>query len=164
MSTAANYPHPSGSEHAYTFRELYSATGGDVWHYCLRRSTSVDQAEDALAATFETAWQQIMIVPTGAGTKPWLFRVAHDYLRADKTHRNPARPLAPTHDQSQVIRDALGRLPEYDREILRLVTWEKLTQAEMAHVLDCPQGEVERHLDRSRKRLKRELERKGIKL
>lgn len=48
---------------------------------------------------------------------------------------------------------ALTRLPEIDREIVRLIGWEQLTIAEAAHVLACTRTAAKVRLHRARRRL-----------
>ncbi|MEV4419415.1 sigma-70 family RNA polymerase sigma factor [Patulibacter sp. NPDC049589] len=56
-----------------------------------------------------------------------------------------------------LVRDALGRLNDRDRELLTLDAWEDLTPAEIAVVLRRPAGVVRVQLHRARNRLRDEL-------
>jgi DNA-directed RNA polymerase specialized sigma24 family protein len=49
--------HPRSSDQ---FEELYKATRGDILSYLLRRSPTTEDAADALAETYLTAWQGSM--------------------------------------------------------------------------------------------------------
>lgn len=54
--------------------------------------------------------------------------------------------------------DALARLPEAERELLRLEGWENLDARQIATVLGTSQNAVRIRLHRARRRLARELD------
>jgi RNA polymerase sigma-70 factor (ECF subfamily) len=56
---------------------------------------------------------------------------------------------------------ALKQLRPDDREILRLVAWEGLTNAELAVALRCSQNAVSIRLHRARRRLVEQLEKEA---
>ena len=159
------------------FREIYDANYDDLWRYCLRRAHSPEEAEEALAETFATAWRRLDSVPEHAAARPWLFAVARNQLRngwrKDSRHndlkdrliatRQSARTADPaevTTDRSALILTALATLRERDQEILRLVAWEELPHAEIAVVIGCSENAVAIRVHRARARLSRAIEKK----
>jgi RNA polymerase sigma-70 factor (ECF subfamily) len=59
------------------------------------------------------------------------------------------------------LAEALAALSEEDREVLLLVAWEQLTPAEVAAVLDIPQGTARSRLHRARTQIRGHLEAAG---
>lgn len=146
------------------FEALYRAHAGAVLAYCRRRNPSA--AEDALAETFLVAWRRLDAVPNQE--LPWLLAVAHRVLanarRADArraalneragSQREAVDAL--TAPPGPVV-EALQRLAERDREVLRLHAWEGLSAVEAAEVLGCSAVAFRLRLHRARRRLERSL-------
>jgi RNA polymerase sigma factor (sigma-70 family) len=150
------------------FRGLYAAHFAAVLGYALRRSAAEDAA-DVAAETFLVAWRRLDDIPEGDATRLWLYGVARRTLanlrrgarRRDhlaQVLRAELRASIPDHADATVARiDAeagIMRLPERDREVLRLATWEGLEPREIAVVLDLPQAAVRKRLSRARARLR----------
>ena len=51
------------------FTRLYQETRGDVLAYLVRRSSTVEDATDALAETYAAAWQKLDKLPVGEGAR-----------------------------------------------------------------------------------------------
>src|SRR5689334_21585997 len=113
------------------FEELFRRTYPAVRGYALRR-TSPESAQDAVAETFLVAWRRFDDVPEDA--LPWLFGVARRVLANQRRASGRgealverlaggARPesLEERVTESEVVRAALARLSERDREALMLV-------------------------------------------
>ncbi|WP_231515465.1 RNA polymerase sigma factor [Herbidospora cretacea] len=146
------------------FDEFYLTHYPAVMGYIRRRAALPDDAADAIAETFATAWRRRDAIPAEA--RLWLFGVARRVLanqrRADHRHTALAerlraelatRPHAEPDDDPAAVRAAFARLGDLDREVLSLAGWEGLTTAEIATVLGCPQGVARVRLHRARKRL-----------
>jgi RNA polymerase sigma-70 factor (ECF subfamily) len=56
-----------------------------------------------------------------------------------------------------MVLDALGRLRDNDREVIRLALWEKLPHAVIGKFLGCSDRAVTMRLNRAVQQLKREL-------
>ncbi len=159
------------------FRIIYDAAYDDVWAYCRRRAPAA-AAEDAAAETFTVAWRRLDDVPPPPGARPWLFGVARRVLanqrRGDQrrqrlhlrlVHDSSRRVAATPADQGvglSTVMEALGTLSDDDQELLRLVAWEGLDNAEVAVVLSCSAGNVAVRLHRARKRLAKALRAGGV--
>ncbi len=138
-----------GSEDRFT--ELYERHHGDVWRYVTRRIVGAEVG-DVVAEVFLVAWRRLNEVPTEPAL-PWLYGVARLVLANEARGRRRWRELtlrvAAERDQAVVAdhadevtskRDvavAFDQVPATDREVLRLVAWERLTAAEAAVVLGC---------------------------
>lgn len=138
-----------------------------VYRYCLRRLGPVD-SEDAAAEVFAVAWRRLDRVPDGESALAWLLAVAHRVVgnqyrgrrrRARLSDRLgterpvPVEPDAPDLD-SRVLYQALDSLREADRELLRLSSWDGLSNAEIAAVMGMKQNAVDQRLFRARSRLR----------
>ena len=150
--------------YADTFDALFDAHSAAVLAYAVRRTSHVSDAEDVAAETFVVAWRRFADIP--AEPRAWLFGVARRVLanhrrgaerRASLVSRLTSfatRPHAPPtpHATEEPALDALARLSASDQELLRLVAWEELTQAEIAHVLGISVNAVAIRLHRARQR------------
>jgi RNA polymerase sigma-70 factor (ECF subfamily) len=145
-----------------------------VLSYALRRC-SPDDAADVVSETFVVAWRRITNVPDEPAVRSWLFGVARRVLANQRrgirrrgalvtrvaTHLTPHLETIPAiehHADSQLVLEALSHLSPRDRELLILSTWEQLTPAEMAVVLDISGSAVRKRLFRARRRLAAVLE------
>jgi RNA polymerase sigma-70 factor (ECF subfamily) len=91
--------------------------------------------------------------------------VAIDVHRRERRHRNlksldPSDPalvtLPPSDDQIYdllEVRRALDKLPDHDRELIRLQHYDELTHVEIASRLDIPVGTVKSRSFRAHRRL-----------
>jgi len=148
------------------FRENYAA----VRAYALRRA-SPEAAQDVVAETFLVAWRRLDDVPADA--LPWLYAVARRVLanqrrsadRGAALERRLAGAATPrgapdpgdTLGDNELMRLALGRLPEHSREALMLVAWHGLTGARAARAAGCSRAAFAVRLHRARAHLTAEL-------
>jgi RNA polymerase sigma-70 factor, ECF subfamily len=148
------------------FRENYTA----VRAYALRRAPR-DVAQDVAAETFLVAWRRLDDVPDDA--LPWLYGVARRVLA--NTRRSADRSAAPSRrlaadaapagrgdpgesaGEGEVLRAALARLSERDREALMLVAWHGLSGARAARAAGCTRAAFAVRLHRARSRLAAQL-------
>ena len=152
-------------ERRMRFEGLFRTHADAVRGYALRR-TDPDDADDVVAETFLIAWRRLDDVPADA--TPWLLGVARRVLsnrrRSDRrvvslsnrlAERERRKPLAATDDSDLVstIEAALDRLPDKEREALRLLAWEGLSTGEAAVVLGCTRATLAVRAHRARRRL-----------
>ena len=150
------------------FREHYRAVRG----YALRRASG-DLAQDAVSETFLVAWRRLDDVP--ADTLPWLYGVARRVLANQRRSidRSSAleRRLATTAGagsgandpgenpgEGELLRTALARLSERDREALILVAWHELSGARAARAAGCTRAAFAVRLHRARARLAAQMD------
>lgn len=154
------------------FESLYRAHALDVLGYCARR-TSREEAKDAASEVFVVARRRIDDIPEDDGALPWLYTVARNILRnRDRSGRRRLRltaKLKAAHERSvpgpepQVIRNAeheeltaaLAKLPEKDREVLRLIEWEGLSRQQVADMFFVSRAAIDQRVSRSYKKLAR---------
>lgn len=151
------------------FERLFHAHAGAVRAYALRRGTSED-ADDVVAETFLVAWRRLDDVPSDP--RPWLLMVARRVLanrrravgRVVSLSARLAQAAASEHawiaaDASAgtelrlTVIAALDRLPEKEREALRLLAWDGLSAADAAKALGCSRATLAVRLHRGRRRL-----------
>jgi RNA polymerase sigma-70 factor, ECF subfamily len=150
-----------------TFRDHYQ----DVLAYALARADP-ETAKDATAAAFLVAWRRRGELPEQP--LAWLLgvtrKVLADQRRARDRRASLARKLATQPEAAENAPDpaeevsaqaavmaALATLPPADQELLRLVAWEGLTNAEIAMVLGCPRSLIGVRLHRARQRFRAAL-------
>jgi RNA polymerase sigma factor (sigma-70 family) len=166
-------PRPTSSDLAdrARFEQLYVSCHGVVLGYVLRRVNHPEDGADVIAETFLVAWRRLDEVPEGEEARLWLYGVARrvlaNQLRGDRRRTALADRLrselavAQAADEDipglREIADALGRLTEPERELLKLEGWEGLNARQIATVLDISQNAVRIRLHRARRRLAREL-------
>jgi len=144
------------------FRDHYPA----VRAYALRRAPS-EMAQDVVSETFMVAWRRLEDVPADA--LPWLYGVARRVLAnqrrsAGRIAALEQRLLAETvpdttgdpgsrAGETELMRSALARLSENDREALMLVAWHGLSGARAARAAGCSRATFAVRLHRARTRL-----------
>jgi RNA polymerase sigma factor (sigma-70 family) len=155
------------------FEALYAAEGRRVLAYALRRTDQPADAADVLAEVFLVAWRRLDAVPPGDDARLWLYGVARRVLanqrrsirRRDRLGQRLAGVLsehvvadpAEAAGSSGVVREALRRLSDADREVIQLTIWEGLDATQVAEVLGVPAATVRTRLHRARRRLRSSL-------
>ncbi|WP_030594720.1 RNA polymerase sigma factor [Streptomyces anulatus] len=163
------------------FAALFDRHADAVHRYAARRLGG-EVADDLMAETFTTAFQQRHRYDpargTGADARPWLFGIATNLVgrhrRAEARRfkamaRVPAltdhdEPLADRAADRVMARDvrrelaaALAALPARHRDVLLLVAWGDLSYEETAQALGIPVGTVRSRLHRARSKLREAL-------
>ena len=160
----------SDIEHEDRFRQVYAATFELLLAYAMRRVEQPEDAADVVAETYLVAWRRRDELPVDAEVPLWLYGVARRVL--SNHHRGGVRrqrlgerlrqrigaavsadPAAEVPGRL-VVRAALARLPELDREVLTLTVWEGLEPREAAVVLGVSAAVVRTRLSRARARLR----------
>jgi RNA polymerase sigma-70 factor (ECF subfamily) len=147
----------------WLFVEYYQS----VYRYVHRR-VERDVVEDLVAESFAVAWRrhdEIVGDPL-----PWLLgvarRVCANHLRSRRRRAALAlrlRAIAVGAEQSELatgesaLRAALDRLSIRDRELLMLIAWDGLSNAQAARVVGCSPSTFAVRLHRARNRLARAL-------
>ena len=159
----------------YAVRALFVAHAVDL-HASASRRVGRDLADDVVAETFRQAiesWERYD--PEQGSARGWLFGIATNLLRRHwRTERRrlvalrrssgdaalaAVDPSAGIDDQldadarmTQVLAAIVDLDPE-DRDLLTLVSWERMPHAEVAEVLAIPVGTVRSRLHRIRRQL-----------
>ncbi len=153
------------------FGALFDRHATVVFRYLVRR-VGADDAEALLGEVFRVAFEKRATYDCERpNARPWLYGIATNLLarhrrsEARRIHAT-ARLLArqrPAEDPSDEIvtaldarelwphvADAVGRLPEEERDALLLYVWEELGYEEIAAALGVPVGTVRSRLNRAR--------------
>lgn len=154
------------------FHELYARNYQPITCYLLRRTASPEDAADAVAETFLTAWRRIDVVPAGEEGTMWLYATARHILRNQRRSSGRRRRLLdrirhqPTSldDQADadVVADAFSRLRSGDQEVLALIAWDGLTHRQVGSVLGCSENAAKLRAARARERFAAELSKLGV--
>ena len=148
------------------FDQLYDRHALEVYRYIARRHIGND-AQDLTGDVFLIAFQKLNSIPAGSEL-PWLYRTAWNVL-ANAHRKNDPIPanfdlteIEPDCADVVITNDQLNRswqkLPQKDREVLRLVAWEGLSGKELASVLGISEGGAGAALSRARANLRKAWE------
>lgn len=154
------------------FDSLFESHHVPVYRYCFRRLGRTD-GEDAAAEVFAIAWRRLDRVPVGEAARPWLLAVA--YRVVSNRHRSrrrqgrlslrllSERPASPEPEilldvEIELLHRALDTLREGDRELLRMSSWDGLSNSEIAAVIGIKENAIDQRLFRARARLRDRLE------
>lgn len=167
-------PRPVTDANADRFESAFEMHQRAVLAYALRRVPTEADAEDAVAETFAVAWRKVDHLPLEADALPWLLAIARRIVanqrRGSGRRRRlglrlwaEPRPSAPLPTPDSPALDALERVPLADRELLRLLAWDGLSQTEAGIVLGITANAVAIRLHRARRRFADELARDRLK-
>ena len=146
------------------FEALYAQLSGGLFNYCVRLLGDWYLAEDILVETF-TKLANSNLDERG-NLKAWLYRVAtnacYSHFRRKKTElKSFERQLTsamgnPGPDFVKEIRvqRLLNELPEYQRIVVVLKFYERMTYQDIADVLCCPLGTVKSRMHQGLSKLR----------
>jgi RNA polymerase sigma factor (sigma-70 family) len=158
------------------FAVVYEEHFDDVFGYLCRR-VGRDAGEDLAAQTFALALRDLQGYDAARGSvRAWVFGIAANVLRGHRRSeerrlralaRTGIDPLPSETDEleeqldakrtTQAVAGVLAALPSGDREVLLLFAWAGLTSDEIGFALGIPPGTARSRLNRTRRRLQREL-------
>ncbi|MBD2461119.1 sigma-70 family RNA polymerase sigma factor [Oscillatoria sp. FACHB-1407] len=156
---------------------LYDRYASLVYGLALRILSNSEEAEDVTQDVFLTLWHRDAYNPARGSLSSFLITMARsrsiDRLRSRQTRtrffqrwgqtvstETSATPLeqATLKERSQRVRDALGQLPEPERQVLEIAYYEGLSQSEIAKRLNTPLGTVKTRSRQGLLRLRRLLQ------
>jgi RNA polymerase sigma-70 factor, ECF subfamily len=161
------------------FPDAFDHYAPAILGYARRRLDSQESAWDVVSDTFTSAWRHWDRRPGPDELLPWLYAIAgnsvRDHRRSAERRRRLLARLATARRDSHAadpaegvvlggsIGDALSRLPEADREVLRLVAWEGQTDARaLGLVLGVSPAAARSRVHRARRRLRALLDDSGL--
>jgi RNA polymerase sigma-70 factor (ECF subfamily) len=159
------------SDDERSFRELYEAQVAIVYRYVWRRLPLVirDEVDDVVADVFTVAWRRRKSLAVHH-ERTWLLAVARrvvaDHLRSHTRRtrllaRIAVQPVGITplvnRTASTLVEQALSRLSDRDRELIRLIAWDDLPRHEAAQVMGSSVGVLNTRLHRALRRLERSM-------
>jgi RNA polymerase sigma factor (sigma-70 family) len=151
------------------FAELVRAWHDPVWNY-VRRMLGPDRAEDVVQEVWLAVFRGLPRLNDPARFAPWLFTIARrqvtDLLRASYRLPEPEPGPATSAEEDIVDRAVLGDLlatvPVREREALILFYLHDLSLQTCAEICAVPVGTIKSRLDRGRRLLRAEVDRKGF--
>jgi RNA polymerase sigma factor (sigma-70 family) len=162
-----------GPDRETRFRQLYDAARPQLLKYALRRTSSPEDAADVVAETFAIAWRRLDDVPDEKQGLLWLYVTARNVIANGIRRKRRGSELVeqlicqlssskglwvePLDEEGMVASLLLAGLPEDEREVLMLASWEGLRSAELGRVLGCSPLAARLRLHRARARLVTEM-------
>ena len=165
---------PSARMEEGRFEELYAAYARDVLRVSYFYLHDRDKAEDVTQDVFVRLLTNAPDLEEGK-EKPWLLKVAlnrcRDIWRAAWVKRvvlgSPAMELTPAPDrmdenlEKQELLASIRRLPADFRDVILLHYYQGYGIAEIAQMLNVPEGTISSRLSRGRKKLEEILKESG---
>jgi len=161
--------------HTPALDELYARYGPAVFSYLIARLGERPLAEEILQDVMLAAWRSAMGFRGDSKVLTWLLTIAHN--RAVNARRKRTFTLVPFSDaldgpsddtgsldrivrqaEHLALRERLAELPAPQREVLVLVFYHQLSEAEAAKVLGVAVGTVKSRLHRAKTALRNVLE------
>lgn len=152
---------------------LYERCSGRVYALMVRMVGRQD-ADDAMQLAFMQIFRKLDRFSGGSSLETWIYRVATNealqFLRRRKRDNVDTLSLEPESKVSQsglrledaeMLEAGLAKLEPELRAVLTLKEVQELSYAEIAEIMDIPEGTVGSRLNRARRELRDELERLG---
>lgn len=153
--------------------QLYERCSGRVYALMVRIVGRQD-ADDAMQLTFMQIFRKLDRFGGGSSLETWIYRVATNealqFLRRRKRDNADTLSLEPESNVTQsglrledaeMLEAGLAKLEPELRAVLTLKEVQELSYAEIAEIMDIPEGTVGSRLNRARRELRDELERLG---
>ena len=147
------------------FEILYNHLSGSLFNYCVRLLGDWYLAEDILVETFTKLAKSNL--DARGNIKAWLYRVAtnacYSHFRKKKTElKSFERQLTsamgnpgPDFVRELRVQRLLNELPEYQRIVIVLKFYERMTYQDIADVLCCPLGTVKSRMHQGMSKLRK---------
>jgi RNA polymerase sigma-70 factor (ECF subfamily) len=146
---------------------VYDRYGRSVWAVALQVTRAEHLAQEATQETFIRAWRAANTYDPERALGPWLLSIAR-YTALDVLRRE-LRPTRGGHEAEQdavvegprfdrvwlswTVQEALRRLSDDERQIIRLTFYDDLTHTQIAERLNLPIGTVKSRSHRVYRRL-----------
>jgi len=154
------------------FTALVADHTGAVWNYLHRFMPATSDREDLFQDVFVKTWLRIGSFDPGRGSlRTWLLRIAAttslDEIKRRRRERSRVQTWAdesdagfPGDDQPpgdgavEEIREALGSLPDTERQVVVLAFYHDLSMPRIADLLGIPLGTIKSRMRSALRRLK----------
>ncbi|MCS7466390.1 RNA polymerase sigma factor [Stieleria sp. ICT_E10.1] len=152
---------------------LYERCSGRVFALMVRMVGRQD-ADDAMQLAFMRIFRKLDRFSGGSSLETWIYRVATNealqFLRrrkrdnVDTIRHEPESQMSQSGlrlEDAEMLETGLAKLEPELRAVLTLKEVQELSYAEIAEIMDIPEGTVGSRLNRARRELRDELERLG---
>lgn len=156
-------------------RELVERFQALVFSLCYRMLGQREDAEDVAQDVFLRTFRSLKGWDAKRSLKPWILAIAANRCRTALNQRPRhsaggslhldqavAASAVPTRDLADELETAVGELRDDYRLCFQLFYQEDLSCADIANVMDCPEGTVKTWLHRARRELAERLRRRGV--
>jgi len=165
------------------FEQLMTPMEGLIWRVCWHYTGNREASEDCGQEAMVKIWRNLKGYRGDCTFESWVYRIAAncclDYLRRKKRDRSesieplreqgfdPADPGAGTEDtvlaaeDQRRLREAIGQLPEDQREALVLTQLEGISYEEAASMMGTTEGTMKSRVNRAKAKLKEWLSEPG---
>ena len=157
------------------FGELIDRWERPLFYYVRHLVDSEEDAWDVLQKCWMTVARQIRTLHDARRLPAWLYRIArntaishtrrehhwHAAQDEESLDHESAPDDAETFEDAALVHDALGRISVPRREVLTLHFLDDLSIAEIAEVVDIPEGTVKSRLHHAKRALRKVLDRDG---
>ncbi len=171
-----NNDNTNTNENNEKIKRLYLSLADKLFAYSLSVCGNTRQAEDIVAETFLKALENAERFDENFNCKAWLFKVATNLMRSVFTRylkrfmsfsnyrldfhsadRDGPEEIAAKNEEFIKLSAALRKLDETDARIVYLKYYESMSYAEIADILQIPEGTMASKLSRALRRLENEL-------
>lgn len=135
----------------------------NIYRFLLKNVKSEDKAKDLVQDTFLKLWLKVKDIDFEKA-KSFLFTTAYrlmiDLIRREKKQGDFNDIDEPYHheqysDVSELLQEALGKLPETQRSVVLLRDYEGYSYKEIGEITDLSEAQVKVYIYRARKSLKK---------
>ena len=172
---------------AQAFHEMMKRWQQRIVHFLYRQTGNLDDAAELAQETFQTVYQRIGLLKDPDSFSSWLYKIAlnHSRMRHRKKRHREMEFLDTSADENgeppdhfrsladsgafspeehfsraemeAVVRQALSKLEERQREVILLKEYQGLKFIEIARILDTPISTVKSRMYLGLENLKREI-------
>ena len=162
---------------AQAFEQLYKATNKRVFHYLCRFTNDRYLAEDLAMDTYAEVWKSAGRFRGESKVATWLIGIARNMalnefrknnkMRAQELDEGMSDPPAQFDacvgtETTQILAEALNRLPILHREILDLVFLQGMNYEDISKIVDIPLNTVKTRVFYAKEKLRNALHLMGV--
>ena len=149
-------------KYAEALERLLDGYEKKVFRMAVMMLKDTGRAEEVTQEIFFKVWQAMPGYDGRASPSTWLYTIARNTclsaVRAESYRRTEQLTIATEPKSSEAmpwveLEQCLSRLPEILREVIVLFYLEDRSVADVAQILDLPEGTVKSHLHRARRAL-----------
>ena len=156
------------------FRELYHQTSGVVYGFAMSILRNRHDAEDVMHDAFIKIWQSAVTYKPSGNPMAWMLTIVRNLclnkIRAGKVCEDLSEydHLAGSSDDSETVLDrmvletAMRILDAEERQIVVLHAMTGFKHREIAEILDLPTGTILSKYNRALKKMRKEIDVKGV--